>query len=321
MGAMKEFAHYCRERDLDPSRGIIKLGDDQPLTSEDLEQLTDGQVGVFTLPCPYCGPEKLNSARFRIDRPTLRGARWHCFYCGVAGEIRAEGPIDPDKETAARRAAAAREKAQKAAKTASALEIWNDAVPVVGTPVIDYLRARAIHDLPPHVDAVLRFHPACPFGREGQRRCMLALLRDVRTNEPRAVHRTWLGVGGKAFGRMAFGPIARAAVKLWPAGGETLVVGEGIETTLAAALYLQRSDGAVLRPAWALTVANNLARLPLVKGVRRLIILADNDKSGVGQRAAELCSQRWCDAGRESIRMLPDQPGTDFNDVVRGMSR
>jgi Toprim domain-containing protein len=315
MGAMKRFAEEFRER-----RSALSKSADELLTWTDIERLTYGCLGTFQVACPYCGPYKFSSSRFKIDRPSLSYAAWHCFYCGADGTLRAEG-IDPAIELEAQQAQKRRQIAAKEENKARALKLWDDAVPVAGTPVIDYLRARAIHDLPPNVDAVLRYHPACQFGREGQRRCLVALFRDVRTNERRAIHRTWLGAGGKALGRMALGPIARAAIKLWPAHGEKLVVGEGIETTLAAALHLQRSDGEILQPAWALTVARNLEKLPVIRSVRRLIILADNDESGVGQNAAALCSQRWCDAGRGVLTMLPDQRGTDFNDVVRGIRR
>ena len=51
------------------------------------------------------------------------------------------------------------------------------------------------------------------------------------------------------------------AVKLWPADTH-LVVGEGIETVLAAALMVPDEDGRPLRPAWALVSTLGLERLP-----------------------------------------------------------
>src|SRR5207249_2721743 len=38
---------------------------------------------------------------------------------------------------------------------------------------------------------VLRFHPSCPY-HATRHPCLLALMRDVRTNEPRAIQRTAL---------------------------------------------------------------------------------------------------------------------------------
>jgi hypothetical protein len=306
-----------RETELEPPRPGLRLEIGTDLTWDHVDYLTERQIGVFTLPCPYCGHDKPWSQRFRLERHSLGSAKWHCFYCGESGSLRRDGPADPQEEAAARKAAKEKLRAEQAAKSARALQLWNDAKPVTGTPVIDYLRARAIRDLPPNVHDVLRYHPACPFGREGVRQCMLALFRDVRSDQPRAIHRTWLGSGGKALGRMALGPIANAAIKLWPADGDSLVVGEGIETTLAAALHLTRANGKPLRPAWALSVANNLKYLPIITGIKQLVILVDNDLSGVGQQVAEVCSRRWRDGGVEVVKLLPTKPGTDFNDLVR----
>ncbi len=317
MGAVKELLFAQSDPSIHGPRAIPRIDESRDLTWAEINDATRGAVGKFSLPCPFCGPEMAHSSRFRIERPTLGYARWYCFYCGESGSLRRNSPTDPKNEAAARRAAVAREQEQKAERTARALALWEAASTIVGSLVVDYLQARAIRDLPPDVDAVLRYHPSCSFGRDGPRPCMLALMRDVRTDKPRAVHRTWIGSGGRALGRMALGPIARAAVKLWPTGGPSLVVGEGIETVLAAALHLERADGEALRPAWALTVANNLTRFPLIRGVQRLVILTDNDVSGVGQRAAETCSSRWCDAGRQTVKLIPNRLGADFNDVLK----
>lgn len=337
MNALKDLDIFCRNHDLDPNTAasrrmwlkgdatpVLTIAEGRDLTWSEIELLTGGDIGTFSLPCPYCGPEKLNSERFQLRRPNLHSASWHCFYCGQTGNASTGEKLDPVKEAEARRRLVEQERDRKTEKTARALRIWEDAVPIAGTLAIDYLRARAIDGLPPDPDSVLRFHPACPFGTD-TRPCMIALFRDAITDELRAIHRTWVGTRGKAYGRMALGPIARAAIKLWPRDGTSLVIGEGIETVLAAALHLRRENGDYLRPAWALTVANNIGGLtsrglrsfPLIRGVRRLIILVDNDESGVGQKAAEICSQRWCDAGREVLKLIPKGSGRDFNDIVK----
>ena len=315
MNALKDLIIYCQNNDLDPRREMERWGNptlvvegSRPLTWEEVDALTVGRTGTFSVPCPYCGPEKRHSTRFCIQRQTLTCATWHCFYCGVDGSAGTDGPVDHKK---ARRAAAEHD----AERTARALRLWEEAISVVGSPAVDYLRARSITGLPPSVDDVLRYHPACPFGREGRRKCMVALFRDVRTDEPRAIQRTWIGRDRHALGRMSLGPIRNAAVKLWPLTSDQLVIGEGIETVLAAALHVQR-NGEALLPAWALTVARNVETFPLIKTVRRLLMLVDNDKTGVGQRAAEACSCRWCDDGREVLKLIPQDPHKDFNDIV-----
>ena len=103
------------------------------------------------------------------------------------------------------------------------------------------------------------------------------------------------------------------AVKLWPAGPR-LVIGEGIETTLAGALGPFFHDDIPLQPAWSLVSSEALQRFPVVPGVARLIILVDHDETGV--MAAGNCTARWTMAGRTVIELTPDRKGADFNDLI-----
>ena len=93
------------------------------------------------------------------------------------------------------------------------------------------------------------------------------------------------------------------------------MIGEGLETTLAAATRLTYR-GEPLRPAWAALSDGGMERFPVIDGVERLILLADNDHNGAGQIAAEACKRRWLEAGRRVALLMPDRPGTDFNDIV-----
>jgi hypothetical protein len=100
------------------------------------------------------------------------------------------------------------------------------------------------------------------------------------------------------------------------AEGTQLIIGEGIETTLAAATRISHR-GAPLRPAWSAVSAGALARLPVITGVEQLIVLVDHDHNGQGQAAAARCAERWSRAGRRVIRLKPKQPGRDFNDLIK----
>ena len=101
-------------------------------------------------------------------------------------------------------------------------------------------------------------------------------------------------------------------VKLWPAGTQ-LVVGEGLETVLAAASRIPYDDQP-LQPAWAVLSANMLGGFPVLSGVERLIILVDHDEAGL--TAAATCEERWTRAGRTVVQLTPERPGDDFNDIV-----
>ena len=103
---------------------------------------------------------------------------------------------------------------------------------------------------------------------------------------------------------------AAGVVQLWPAGKQ-LVIGEGLETTLAAATRLPYR-GEPLRPAWAMLSDGAMARFPVIDGVERLILLADNDHNRAGQAAAEACKQRWLQAGRRGVAADARSPRRRF---------
>jgi DNA polymerase I-like protein with 3'-5' exonuclease and polymerase domains len=202
---------------------------------------------------------------------------------------------------------------------ALALRLWEAAQPLAGTPAITYLRdirGIDIEALPPKLDQVLRFHPSCPFGPGMSRPCLLALFRDVESDAPAGIHRIALTpetLAGRRVERRMLGrwPTARA-IKLWSAAPR-LFLGEGIETTLAAASRM-RFRGEPMRPAWAAGSSGNIAKLPLVPGVEQLVLLTDHDTAG--ETAARTCQRIWCETGRDVVRLRPIDRGADFNDLV-----
>jgi putative DNA primase/helicase len=153
--------------------------------------------------------------------------------------------------------------ADGAARTRHALAIWSETADPRATPVWRYLAARgiALGELPPAIYAVLRWHPHCPWGTGGARHgCMVALWTDAVTGEPRAIHRTAITDAGAKVGRKTLGPNAGCLIRLWPdeVVERGLVIGEGIETTLAATTRIQHR-GTLLTPAWAAGDAGHLA--------------------------------------------------------------
>ena len=194
-----------------------------------------------------------------------------------------------------------------------ALELWNGALPIAETVAARYLAMRGITEPAAIDDRVLRFHPSCPYGEKARHPCMLALLRDIKTDKPRAIHRTALTPAGGKIGRMVLGPKSGTAVKLSPDDEVTmgLTIAEGIETALS---------GVQLgwRPAWSVIDAAGIAKFPVLSGIETLTILVDNDKSGTGQRSALECSSRWTSAGREVFRVVPERLDHDINDLIQG---
>jgi DNA polymerase I-like protein with 3'-5' exonuclease and polymerase domains len=205
---------------------------------------------------------------------------------------------------------------QDAQRTAYALHWWDAAREIEGTLAARYLRdVRGINldVLPADIgERALRFHPHCVFGAVFKHPCLLALMRDPVSGAPSGIQRIALNANAEKIDRMMLG--MAGVVQIWPADKQ-LVIGEGLETTLAAATRLDYR-GEPLRPAWAMLADGAMERFPVLDGVERLIVLADHDTNGVGQAAAKACKQRWLEAGRRVAVLTPDRPGTDFNDIV-----
>jgi hypothetical protein len=155
---------------------------------------------------------------------------------------------------------------------------------------------------------VLRWHPG--------ERAMLALFRNIITNEPQAISRTYItgderkDITRAPGGRKFLGPVKSAAIKLDAdedvLGG--LHIGEGIETCMAARVL-------GLRPAWALGSADAIAAFPVLSGIECLSLLREHDDANA--RAADTCADRWLEAGREVFDVDPIA-GNDINDSIKG---
>ena len=88
-----------------------------------------------------------------------------------------------------------------------------------------------------------------------------------------------------------------------------LVLAEGLETSLAASELFGL-------PSWSAVYAGGLCSLVLPPEVRRIVIAADNDASGVGQRNALAAYDRWTAEGRSVRVKTPPNTGDDFNDLL-----
>jgi DNA polymerase I-like protein with 3'-5' exonuclease and polymerase domains len=245
---------------------------------------------------------------FHTDRtPSLQlysDGHYHCFGCGAHGAID-ELPDEVDAPIS---------DAAPAATLEQGLALWQVAKPIGGTPAERYLVETRKLDLAMLSDlgAVLRFHPHCPF--DGARHpCLVALFRDADSDAPAGIHRIALTADADKIGRMMLGswPYPRA-IKL-RAGGAELIIGEGIETTIAGGMVLGRPTAAL----WAMGSARAIGHLQPIAGIERLTVLVDRERSGVGIDNARRCATRWRDAGREVTLLIPHHDDADFNDLIR----
>jgi hypothetical protein len=197
-----------------------------------------------------------------------------------------------------------------------ALEIWKAAGDLGGTPAAMYLTGRKLV-LPEGVSGrALRFHPRCPWRNDADELvkvpALIALFRDIHSDEPKAVLRRALTADGRKLGKpRSLGSMAGCAIKLSAddAVEQGLHIGEGVESTLGAMML-------GYQPAWALGGTAGIQNFPILAGIDCLTIITDADASGAGQRAAAECCQRWAEAGRETISLIPDRIAADFNDVL-----
>jgi putative DNA primase/helicase len=184
----------------------------------------------------------------------------------------------------------------------SAVELWRSSVDPRGSLAERYLNSRRL-DLDDDVAGkVLRWNPKI--------QAMVSLFRNIATDKPQAVSRTYLDGNGNKIDRRFLGSVGGAAIKLDPdenvLGG--LHVGEGVETCLAA-----RQIG--LKPAWALGSCLAIGAFPVLPGIECLSILRERDPAN--ERNADLCGTRWHEAGRQVFDVWP-RIGKDVNDAIRG---
>jgi hypothetical protein len=239
---------------------------------------------------------------------------WHgCDRLDVLAELRARGllegarglyrPVSPSRHR--------RGDAHDDERIVRARSIWNASRPAASSAVARYLTGRGIEMDP--WPASLRWHPSCP--RPGGTR-MPAMVAAVEHADRGTVgiHRTYITPDDRRHDRASLGSIGGGAVRFGiPRAGEWLLVAEGIETALSVVV-------ACGLPAWAALSAGGICALVLPPEASHVVICADHDASGTGQRAAHEAAQRWLAEGRRVSIAIPPEPGTDFNDVLLGKS-
>lgn len=192
----------------------------------------------------------------------------------------------------------------------AAHKIHAASVPVAGTVVETYLRARGLVLPPP---PSLRFHPGLKHSEGKMFPAMVAAVTSAADGTLIGIHRTYLAPDGSGKApvepaKKMLGPCAGGAVHL-ANPNDLLMVGEDIETCLAA---IQATG----HPAWAALSTSGLKALVLPAKVREVIILADADDAG--EAAAQASALRWTREGR-TVRIARPPEGMDFNDLLNSM--
>lgn len=192
--------------------------------------------------------------------------------------------------------------------------IFAEGIDPRGTAAEKYLAARSLM-LPDDIAEMLRFHPKTPWRNEITGKtdfipCLLVAFQSVDDDEIVGIHRIRVDMPERwpKTQRRMLGCVHRAAVKLNPFAGETLAIGEGVETCLAA-----RQISAPLQ-VWALGSVSAISFFPVIDGIRRLIILAEAGRASA--EAITICTRRWQGAGRDIEILRPGDGCSDINDEL-----
>jgi len=286
---------------------------------DDFRHLKPGRDGFVDAPCPLCSSQRkpANQGK-KVCRVWFRDGRpvgYKCVHCGASGPVGVGA--NGGQSWAALAPAFVGPRRVPAQRSTIALEIWDQTQPLTGTLAETYLRRRGVKHLKAYPDDV-RFHPACPFGNH-RLPCLVALVRDINTDTPIAIHRTALKPDGsnKYFdaasgisSKMMLGPVVGGAIKLAPDESITTDLGlaEGLETGLA---LLQK-----MSVMWVAMSAGGLKHFPILPGIGSLVLWGDHDPTGID--AATTCAVRWRLAGAHARVMLPNIVGMDWADRLRG---
>jgi putative DNA primase/helicase len=281
-----------------------------------------GNVSGCDVVAPGPGHSRADrSLSIKLDPSAPDGFIVHSFAGDSVGEcrehVRAALGLDPRQRRSGRQTSVRRPHRTTVAlerdadyRSARALWLWNQSRNPRGTVISSYLASRGL-TLPDSIASdVIRFHSTLQFNGTlvpG----MVALFRDIRTNAPCGIHRTFLDEAGAKLGRKMLGRARDAAIKIDADEDVTLGlhIGEGIETCLAAWF-------AGFHPVWALGSATAIAAFPLLTGIEAITVLGEVDDQGANYRAAQTCAARWINAGRDAFIVIP-KLGGDLNDVWR----
>jgi putative DNA primase/helicase len=268
-------------------------------------------------PCPLgCGyPLSLAAGE---DGRLLAHCFGGCDYREIEVALVEYGLLDDDEFEASQSVAVCqprRDPADEARRIDYARRLYESAAP---DPLIDtYLSLRGITIR----SSVLRFSPRYRHRLGVELPAMVAPVVDV-DGEQIGIHATFIKADGSGqafpkprkgepdFRRQCNGVIRGGAIRLASHDpNQALLVAEGIETTASA---MQISGF----PGWSTVYAGGLLTVALPPEVRRIVIAADRDVTGTGQRNAVDAGRRWRAEGRAVRIVLPETVGQDINDVL-----
>jgi putative DNA primase/helicase len=239
-------------------------------------------------------------------RPGLTRLLFHCFAgCHASDVLRALELARLIAPCAATAGEPVRHKLDDRLN-AAAHRIWSEARPIRGTPAERYLAGRAVQTDSPQ----LRYHPRAPHGPKPSTQFRPALIAAIRDEAGlTGIHRTFIDpqpgkLAARVHARCGLGRFGRGAVRL---GG----VAPRIETALSATALFGV-------PCWATLGTERLSLVAIPSEVEELLLFLDHD--GGGRRAERLARDAFAHVAHIEAH-YPEQPGDDWNDVLRASLR
>lgn len=192
----------------------------------------------------------------------------------------------------------------------SAAKLWEGSLPA-GEEVRAYLASRGLQL--DKIPSSIRFAPHTGYSVDGElyhAPAMLAKVEDSQGNLV-TVHRTFFLPDGSRLKRLMPcirpGATKGAAIRLDVfRGSDILGIAEGIETAIAASLLFKTQ-------VWSCVSASGIRYFVPPHGVRKIVVFADNDASGVGLEAANEFASRA--RTKEVLIKVPPVVGQDWLDV------
>ena len=283
--------------------------------------------------CPKCD-RGLKDTALAVRTEPDGGAVWYCHRCGWRGglvgrEHRASSPHWQPRAREWRLSTPAppvasplpkRPPEPRGSLTPAAYDGWTQCQPITaGTVAAVYLSRRRCVLPPPGSD--LRWHPEVAHKPGCELRpALVGRVTDALTGEPISLHFTLLEHDGSGKAKVDAPRLLLpghrkpgGVIRLWPDDEVTLglVLGEGIETCLAAA-------AAGLTPVWATIDGGNLAAFPVLAGIEGLTVLVDHDTAGIAAAFSVIDAYQKAgfDPERDIKLIFPPTAGHDFNDLM-----
>ena len=273
-------------------------------------------------PCPNCGGKD----RFRFTDHEGRGG-FYCNGCGPGsgvdlvmrmhkvGFMDAVKLIEPLIPSAPVYVPKATKQDKPAFTDGSAL--WKRGLPIQhGDSVSLYLQSRGLSfDAYP---SQLRILPRAVYVDDDKNKQIMPAMLAQFVSPCRSwttVHITYLTEEGQKarvekVRKFHPGKIPEGGAVRLSASAETMGVAEGIETALAAQMLFEV-------PVWATLSTIGLTKWEPPQSVKHVIVFGDADEKFAGQHAAYALAYRLAVKGLNVEVRLPDEVGTDWNDVWR----